>query len=1701
MYGQVLFKNFTLFLNLAYFSSNRAFTSMPKGVFTLLTRLNWMKMTVKGWVWAGLFFCLAFIRAETSFAQFSDQWINFTQSYYKIPVAKNGIYKISYTDLESAGVPVGSLDPRRINLFFRGNEQAIFVQGQADAKFDPSDFIEFYGQRNDGTLDSDLYKPTSLQPHLYYNLFNDTTAYFLTWNLLPVQGKRMGSFSETIGSGLLKETFHVEERLTVFSNEYSGGLTKAGEIQNTAFDQGEGWTGKIICKGLSGCTGVQDFVIDNLLGGVITAGTPQLEVLMVGRDDLSHQADVSVGPTSGGRLVASSSFVGFETIKVNVPLDWSDIGSDGKMTVQIRITTSGSRDQLSVSYIKVSFPQDYNSNSLPEKVFTLPVNSSNKSYIEIQNPQANFRLWDITDENNIKMLGAAPVSSALGAIVPGTSTSRKLYASATTLAASLRKVSFRSINAAVPTFIIVSHRSLMKPSLGYGDPVQGYAAYRASTDGGSYDTLTVPIDQLYNQFNYGETSPRAIYQFMKYLLNGGHPKFLFLIGKGIEVSQGFYRKTSIAATDFRDLVPSAGMPGADIAFTAGLKGTTYEPAVPTGRLTATTSFQVAAYLNKVKETEALPFKDLWRKNLLHLSGGINAGEPALFRSYVDGFKAVAESFFLGGSVETISKQTLNVELINVKDQVNKGLDLITFYGHSGPGTIDIDIGYVSDPTLGYSNAGKYPGFLINGCNAGRFFDNRLTFGEDWILTPNKGAKAFIAHSSFGFSNTLKLYSDIFYSVAFGDSTFMSKGIGEVQKETAKRYLLSLGSTDLITVTQVQQMVLLGDPSVPVFGARKPDYETNNGALSVVSLDGKPVTAQSESFAVNVGIRNFGRGLRGKMKVRLVRTLNDNTTILKDTLINSVLYSGAMQFAIKRGRNTNEFGNNNFKVTIDPEKDVNELDKTNNTASLDFFIPASGTKNIYPEPYAIVNSNPVELLFQNSDLLSELRSFKIEVDTASTFDSPFLKRQTVQGKVLARLKLNLLNDDSLVYYWRTKFDKPLTGESTQWTASTFVYIKNSPEGWAQLKFPQFSKDETVGLVQDPKAQRIKFSETISTVEVKTFGSANAALFSEVSLKINQEEFNVATQEQPCRRNTLNLVAFDKSSTAPYAGIPYIDFFDPRACGRAPQMINNFLPSELETGKGDDLAQWVKNVKSNDSVLIFSIGDAGYTLWSTGVKQRLAELGIGTNQLNGVTTGEPFVIFGKKGSVPGSAKVIRPTQIPTNAQQVSVSKTITGRYSRGTLASVILGPAQSWSQLIATISEATKNDEYGVDITGIDLTGIETLLESNIKNAKDLLDINASKYPYLKLKLKVRDETDLTSVQLRKWLVTYIPLPEGILTYSGTQGVETREEGQAWKARYGFTNISARKFTDSLMVQVDIFSNQKKSTERKTFRISPPAPRDTTKFFVNVNTKGKAGDNDVTVFVNPRILAEPYYDNNVLSLYQHLQVQADRTAPVLDVTLDGRHVTNGDAVSSAPMIVAKVIDHNPFFLKSDTTGVNLYLRYPCSAVQCSYKRINFSQKDVTWTPATATTDFQVVFHPKELRTGDYALKVEAVDGSGNRSGVEPYEVTFVVNDQTKFTVMSVYPNPSSDKFYFKVFLPGPTLPEDFQLNIFGPTGGVIRSFGNESFSALHVGTNEIVMDATDANGNPLSSGIYLFRITTSINGAQFVQSGRLMTVRNE
>ncbi len=187
-----------------------------------------------------LFFTLVLVPG-LSFSQVGNEWINYGQTYYKIPVAKDGLYKLTQENLAQAGVPVTQLDPRRLQLFHRGIEQAILVQHlqlPADGVFDAGEYLEFYGKRNDGTLDKFLYKPEDAQPHDYYNLYNDTAYYFLTVHP-SVQGKRMSTFSQLNTSGLPTESHHISEQLQLFSSSYAVGETVNGSVQLTEFDQAD----------------------------------------------------------------------------------------------------------------------------------------------------------------------------------------------------------------------------------------------------------------------------------------------------------------------------------------------------------------------------------------------------------------------------------------------------------------------------------------------------------------------------------------------------------------------------------------------------------------------------------------------------------------------------------------------------------------------------------------------------------------------------------------------------------------------------------------------------------------------------------------------------------------------------------------------------------------------------------------------------------------------------------------------------------------------------------------------------------------------------------------------------------------------------------------------------------------------------------------------------------------------------------------------------------------------------------------------------------------------------------------------------------------------------------------------------------------------------------------------------------------------
>jgi hypothetical protein len=247
-----------------------------------------------------------------------------------------------------------------------------------------------------------------------------------------------------------------------------------------------------------------------------------------------------------------------------------------------------------------------------------------------------------------------------------------------------------------------------------------------------------------------------------------------------------------------------------------------------------------------------------------------------------------------------------------------------------------------------------------------------------------------------------------------------------------------------------------------------------------------------------------------------------------------------------------------------------------------------------------------------------------------------------------------------------------------------------------------------------------------------------------------------------------------------------------------------------------------------------------------------------------------------------------------------------------------------------------------------------------------------------------------------------------------------------------------------------------------------------------TLGKPGLNDTEIFVNPRVLPELYYENNLLFLNSYITVLDDRQKPVLEVTVDGRYLVNGDFVSPNPHIVINVWDENAFRKIDNPEGIQIRLKYPGAAFSTN---ISFDRPDVAWFSQTTDEPFRVEFNPVNLPEGSYRLEVEATDASGNASGATPYAVEFEIAYDQKVVLYAPYPNPSASEFRFELVMTGNTPPDQLQLTVVTPEGRVVNSFTVTDF---YIGTNRLSWNGYDHAGHPLPSGLYLYRLTVTQNG---------------
>ncbi|WP_373397264.1 hypothetical protein V8V91_22250 [Algoriphagus halophilus] len=377
--------------------------------------------------------------------------------------------------------------------------------------------------------------------------------------------------------------------------------------------------------------------------------------------------------------------------------------------------------------------------------------------------------------------------------------------------------------------------------------------------------------------------------------------------------------------------------------------------------------------------------------------------------------------------------------------------------------------------------------------------------------------------------------------------------------------------------------------------------------------------------------------------RIKRKLPDGTEIAYDPKeIPYISRKDTLEFSIPN-IGLNAAGDNTFTLEVNPAKSIPEMTFANNSISITEFIPLSGTLNLFPLDYGIVSETNVNLIAQIPGNPKKDRTIILQLDSTANFNSSYRKEIRITTSGLADWPLTLLsNQDSVTYYWRTKFQEPQLGETDSWTTSSFSLIPNGAKGWTQRTNDQLEENQLTNLELNSQRTEWKYLDKKLGFEVFTVGSGVDTLsYKNTQFYLNQvpqiiDNVNNANSRL-CPNGSLGMVAFDQKSLTPYLSIPVpgFDILDPRACGRVPQVIQSVQNSWITTPGQTFLEQYVNGVKDGDYVVIFSVGNVTFDAWPDEAYALLKEFGANEATLRNLNTGDPYILYGQKGMAPGEA----------------------------------------------------------------------------------------------------------------------------------------------------------------------------------------------------------------------------------------------------------------------------------------------------------------------------------------------------------------------------------------------------------------------------------------------------------------------------------
>ncbi len=1647
-----------------------------------------------------LFFAIVSCSAVAQ--QYYNEWIDYSKTYYKFKIGTTGLYRINQNNLPLA---LQSTPVEQLQLWRNGKEVAIYTT-VATGILPANGYIEFYGEKNDGLPDRNLYKDPTNQLSTDLSLQTDTAAYFLTVN--AGNNLRITDDANNVsGNTLPAEPYFVYHYRNDFQKTINPG--RAGyygtNVYSSTYDMGEWW-----CSGDFYPNVPLKVNAGNLYAATNSSITPQLNVSVAGTSIVNGASRTITVAVNGSTVISDNTIINMNAGVLSGSVSNSLI-STFNTTFTVSDINNLINDHITVGYIDLSYARQFVFDGTARFAFQLPATAQG-NYLKITNfATPNAMLYDLT--NNKRYAANSSIAGTLQFVLPPSSSDRNLVLvgeDAPTAVTSFTQRNF--INYATTSnqgdYLIISNKILIGTDA--NGAVQQYASYRNSNAGGGYNVKIYDIDQLVDQFGYGiKQHPLSVKNFLRYARNtfSVTPKFVFLVGKAVTYDQYRMNQSSPYA-DVLNLVPTFGWPASDNLLSSNDLNPV--PATPIGRLSAVSQNEVLIYLSKIKEYEGAQqnatqtiANKAWMKNMIHVIGADDAGLNATLSADMNSYRTIAVDTLYGANVNTFNKTTstvgADVEDVLMASLFSTGISLLNYFGHSSASILDYNLNLPQN----YNNPGKYPVFIVNGCDAGNIFSfdtARFTtlnsLSEAWVFAPNRGSIAYIASTHYGIESYLDLYNYEFYN------SFCRTNYGAPVSYNTKDALAYLfaNTGDYAGTLHAEENVLHGDPALKMNSFAKPDFTVEAPGVVITPTF---ISSADNNFKIKCYFYNIGKATGDSVSVLITRTYPDGSSgILFSQKIKSVRYEDSVEITVPI-ISSRDKGQNSLTVTIDNDHKYDELSELNNSVSKIFYIYEDELTPVYPYNFSIVNKSNIKLYASTANPIIPLRGYTMEMDTTELFNSSLKTTQTLNsvGGVL-EFTSNIPFTDSTVYYWRVA-PVPTDGNYI-WNSSSFVYLPNTGFGYNQSHLYQHLESTGDRIYIDSFSRKWTYSGINTVMNIYNAVFPYFTDDADFQVKIN----NVTVTSSACLGSSVIFNLFDPVTLKPYYNQAFPSTNGSGSYGGFMGSYNiacahtgsqyNFEFSYLDTTnrrKMRDFMDWIPNGLIVTVRLIYnSPFDQSAALWQADQNvygigntfyDRLKQDGFAL--LDSFTSQRTWIFNYQK----NTASYIPEWAFSQGLQDmINYRRVINSSDTLGFITSPKFGPAKAWHKVLwnGYSVDAKAGDQPTVDVLGVDSAGNQTKLYTLNTSQQnfDISSVSVKQYPYLQLRMRNADSINLTPYQLRWWRILYDPVPEGALAPNILYNFkDTVAIGQTDSLAIAFKNVSEVPFADSIAVNLTVFDASNVATNIPMKKLKALNAGDTAVIMTNIATTTLSGLNNLYLDVNPsNDQPEQTHFNNFM--YHNFAVNADNYKPTLDVTFDGVHILNEDIVAAKPHVLIKLKDESNYLLLDDTSLVTVQLRYPDGTLKPFY----FNTDTLIFTPPTSGNDnvASVDFTPYLTDDGTYELIVHGKDKSNNSAGNVDYMVSFEVYNKPMITNMFNYPNPFTTSTAFVFTITGSEVPQNIRIEILTITGKIVREITKEQLGTLHIGRNitDYKWDGKDDYGQQLANGVYLYRVLTNLNG---------------